>query len=60
MTGRATEADVTLSAECTVAKLGPEYADLHKECRQTKDVPLIHGGGILLVHRCQCRCHRGK
>ncbi|TLS45013.1 hypothetical protein FE633_17725 [Streptomyces montanus] len=56
----ATEADVTLSAECTVAEFGPESADLHAYCRQTKDAPLIHGGRILLVRRCRCACHQGK
>lgn len=49
--------DETLSAECTVAKQ-PGYEDLHSECRQTKDVPLPHGGGLLLARRCGCTCHR--
>lgn len=53
---RTTDPD-TLSAECAVAQR-PGYRDLHKECRQTEDVPLIHGGGILLVRRCRCLCHR--
>lgn len=48
-----------MSAECAVAQRR-EYAYLHGECRQTKDVPLIHGHGILLVRRCGCTCHRGR
>ncbi|GHE66132.1 hypothetical protein GCM10017771_89700 [Streptomyces capitiformicae] len=51
---------ISRQAECTVAEFGPEYADLHADCRQPKDVPLIHSGRILLVHRCRCACHRGK
>ncbi|WP_405821356.1 hypothetical protein OG241_35830 [Streptomyces sp. NBC_01390] len=31
------------AAECTVAQL-PEYADLHRACRQTEDVPLPQRG----------------
>lgn len=50
---------VDMSAECTLATQ-PGYEDLHNECKQTKDVPLIHGGGLLLVHRCGCACHRGR
>ena len=46
----------TMSAECAVAQR-PEYKDLHDDCRQTKDVPLPGGGGILLVPRCTCTCH---
>lgn len=49
--------DVTLSAECTLGQR-PDYRDLHRECRQTKDVPLPHSSGILLVRRCGCACHR--
>jgi len=49
--------DVTLSAECTLARQ-PGYADVHRECRQTEDVPLPHSTGILLVTRCGCTCHR--
>ncbi|WP_406472386.1 hypothetical protein [Streptomyces sp. NBC_01615] len=49
--------EVTLSAECTLAKRR-EYEDLHGECRQTKDVPLPHSNGLLLVRRCGCICHR--
>jgi len=46
----------TMSAECAVAQR-PGYKDLHADCRQTKDVPLPGGGGILLVPRCTCTCH---
>ncbi|WP_369251238.1 hypothetical protein [Streptomyces sp. R41] len=49
--------EVTLSAECTLARR-PGYKDVHRECRQTKDVPLPHSNGILLVARCGCACHR--
>lgn len=45
-----------LSAECAVGQR-PGYGDLHDRCRQTKDVPLPHSTGILLVHRCGCGCH---
>jgi hypothetical protein len=45
-----------LSAECSLA-LRPNYRGLHKECRQTRDVPLPHSHGILLVRRCGCTCH---
>jgi hypothetical protein len=48
--------DETKSAECTVA-MRPGYQSLHGECRQTKDVPLPHSTGILLVKRCTCSCH---
>ncbi|WOX16619.1 hypothetical protein [Streptomyces sp. N50] len=47
----------TMSAECAVAHQ-PGYADLHNECRQTEDLPLPGGGGILLVPRCTCPHHR--
>nr|WSY50688.1 hypothetical protein OG999_11545 [Streptomyces sp. NBC_00886] len=47
----------TMSAECAVAKQ-PGYADLHDKCRQTKDLPLPHSGGILLMPRCTCPHHR--
>ncbi|MFI5801054.1 hypothetical protein [Streptomyces sp. NPDC051677] len=50
----ATEA---LSVECTLARK-PGYEDVHAWCRQTKDVPLPHSTGILLVRRCTCSCHR--
>jgi hypothetical protein len=46
----------TMSAECTLAQQ-PDYRDLHRECRQTRDVPLPHGRGILLVRRCACPHH---
>jgi hypothetical protein len=46
-----------LSAECTLGQR-PGYRDVHRECRQTKDVPLPHAIGILLVRRCGCTCHR--
>ncbi|MET9382806.1 hypothetical protein ABZY09_17465 [Streptomyces sp. NPDC002928] len=49
--------DVTLSAECTLAQQ-PAYKDVHRGCHQTKDVPLPHSNGILLVRRCGCTCHR--
>ena len=52
---RATD-DLTLSAECTVAKL-PGYTDMHLRCRQTEDVPLPHSRGLLLQPRCGCFCH---
>lgn len=45
-----------MSPECTVAQR-PGYAELHRACRQTEDVPLPHGGGILLVRRCACAHH---
>ncbi len=51
-----TEDTSTMSAECAVAHQ-PGYADLHDECRQTEDVPLPNGGGILLVPRCTCPHH---
>lgn len=51
----ATEAE--LSAECMLAKRRG-YGDLHGQCRQTKDVPLPHSYGVLLVRRCRCTCHR--
>jgi len=46
-----------LSAECTLARQ-PGYGNVHAMCRQTKDVPLPHSTGILLVQRCRCSCHR--
>lgn len=48
----------TLSVECELAKR-PDYKDVHNSCRQTKDIPLPHGSGILLQRRCGCTCHRG-
>lgn len=55
MTVPATEA-LPLSAECTVAAQSG-YTDLHRECRQTEDVPLPHASGIWLVRRCGCSHH---
>ena len=46
----------TRSAECALAAQ-PDYADLHVDCRQTKDIPLPRGSGILLIRRCTCPCH---
>ena len=48
----------TRSAECQLAAQGWDYRDLHGSCRQTKDIPLPHSSGILLVRRCGCSCHR--
>lgn len=48
--------EVTLSTECTLA-WRPGYQDLHRECRQTEDVPLPHSHTVLLVARCRCSCH---
>ncbi|XIE78631.1 hypothetical protein AB6O49_11925 [Streptomyces sp. SBR177] len=45
-----------MSPECKLAQR-PGYEDLHHECRQTKDVPLPYGAGILLVRRCTCPHH---
>ncbi|MFF3410658.1 hypothetical protein ACFYW8_31505 [Streptomyces sp. NPDC002742] len=52
-----TTGEVTLSAECTLAKR-PGYDDLHRECRQITDVPMPHSNGLLLIKRCGCGCHR--
>ena len=49
-------ADAALSAECTLATQ-PGYEDLHEQCRQTRDIPLPHSYGLLLVPRCRCGCH---
>jgi len=46
-----------MSAECAVA-LRPEYKGMHARCRQTEDIPLSHGTGIILQHRCRCACHK--
>jgi len=51
-------ASQNLSAECALGSK-PGYEDVHAWCRQTKDVPLPHSTGILLVHRCCCTCHGG-
>ncbi|GGX12945.1 hypothetical protein GCM10010383_48700 [Streptomyces lomondensis] len=48
----------SLSAECTLG-LTPDYQGLHRDCRQTRDIPLPHSRGLLLVRRCGCTCHRG-
>lgn len=45
-----------MSPECRLAQR-PGYEDLHHECRQTEDVPLPYGSGILLVRRCACSHH---
>lgn len=58
MSAPTTADDVTLSAECALGQR-PGYTEVHQECRQTKDVPLPHARGILLVRRCACACHRG-
>jgi hypothetical protein len=50
------EADTALSAECALAGR-PDYADLHRRCRQTADVPLPGALGLLLMHACPCSCH---
>lgn len=42
-----------LSPECALAHR-PGYADVHLACRRLRDIPLPHGGGLLLVHRCAC------
>jgi len=55
MTALATET-LPLSSECTLAAQ-PGYADLHRECRQTEDVPLPHTRGIWLIRRCGCPHH---
>ncbi|MDF3140373.1 MULTISPECIES: hypothetical protein [unclassified Streptomyces] len=48
-----------LSAECALA-VQPGYKDLHRECRQLKDIPLPHAVGIWLVRRCGCPHHAGN
>lgn len=52
-----TDTEAELSAECQVGQQ-PGYSDLHDTCRQTKDIPLPYGGGLLLQRRCGCVCHR--
>jgi hypothetical protein len=49
--------DVTLSAECALGQQRG-YGNVHDLCNQTRDVPLPHGGGLLLQKRCGCTCHR--
>lgn len=56
-TAQVPDVEEGLSAECALAKR-PGYQGLHRECRQTRDVPLPHVRGILLVTRCRCICHR--
>lgn len=53
----ATLDSTTMSAECALAARGPGYESLHVACRQTKDIPLPHSLGVLLVRRCTCLCH---
>lgn len=55
MTAAATETSPQ-SAECSLAQR-PAYEGLHRECRQTKDIPLPGATGILLQQRCGCSCH---
>ncbi|MFE7834677.1 hypothetical protein ACFU53_00940 [Streptomyces sp. NPDC057474] len=50
------EADAAPSAECALAGR-PDYADLHRRCRQTADVPLPGATGLLLMSACPCPCH---
>lgn len=50
------DTEVDLSAECQVGQQ-PGYGDLHDMCRDTKDIPLPYGGGLLLQRRCGCTCH---
>ncbi|MYS10374.1 hypothetical protein GTW71_28950 [Streptomyces sp. SID6041] len=47
---------VVMSPECRLAQVSG-YEDMHRECRQTSDVPLPHGSGILLLRRCACSHH---
>lgn len=56
MSASATDDISTRSAECAVAARAG-YQDLHQDCRQTDDIPLPHGDGIVLVARCTCPCH---
>ncbi|MER7927044.1 hypothetical protein ABTY96_28460 [Streptomyces sp. NPDC096057] len=57
MSAPTTADDSTLSAECIVGQKDG-YNDLHGACTQTEDIPLPHGGGLLLQRRCGCTCHR--
>ncbi|MFJ5266190.1 hypothetical protein ACIQAC_37590 [Streptomyces sp. NPDC088387] len=50
---------VPLSAECALGQRAG-YRDVHGQCRQTRDIPLPHGGGMLLARRCGCSCHRTR
>ncbi|MBQ1090645.1 hypothetical protein [Streptomyces sp. B93] len=56
--GAPAEAAVERSAECALATQRLEHRRLHADCRRTKDIPLPHGRGLLLVRRCGCACHR--
>ncbi|MGW0837366.1 hypothetical protein [Streptomyces prunicolor] len=56
MSTSATDDLSTRSAECTLAAQAG-YQNLHQDCRQTTDIPLPHGGGIVLIARCTCPCH---
>ncbi|MET7490563.1 hypothetical protein [Streptomyces sp. NPDC005538] len=47
----------TLSAECALGQQRG-YGGVHDMCRQTEDIPLPHGHGLLLQPRCGCICHR--
>lgn len=55
----ATDKERTLSAECALAQQ-PGYARLHDDCRQLADVELPHSGGMVLIARCGCSCHRTR
>jgi hypothetical protein len=52
-----TAMDAGHSAECALAQR-PEYQGLHATCHRTKDVPLPHSTGLVLVSHCTCSCHR--
>jgi hypothetical protein len=60
MTAHLTAEESTRSAECQLAARGRGYKDLHGWCRQTDDIPLPYGRGILLQRRCRCTCHRTR
>ncbi|WP_432158414.1 hypothetical protein [Streptomyces sp. bgisy153] len=51
-----TETAGARSPACTLAQTR-DYEAMHGQCRQTKDIPLPHSTGILLVARCTCSCH---
>ncbi|MFJ5306142.1 hypothetical protein [Streptomyces sp. NPDC088350] len=59
MSGTTTDDDATLSAECIVGQQHG-YGTVHDMCRQTKDIPLPYGRGLLLQPRCTCICHRHR
>ncbi|MFI1370356.1 hypothetical protein [Streptomyces griseochromogenes] len=52
-----TAMDAGRSAECAVARR-PEYRGLHVDCLRTKDVPLPHSMGLVLMPRCTWPCHQ--